>query len=763
MKQPSGKEEMKLTSFTLKSVFRLELMITGFLPVLILSFVVYAFVNTRIKEQALNNLDRFCEKAPGILETSIYRLSSALKHLNLDPASNLPADRKSVFERALKEIRPVLSLEALAVLNSGEEILESTDTPLVAEAMKASGLKEFSSEEVRVSDAFFLSSSDLPLSLICVPLNRKSGVVLLALVKVKTIWDLFQPYLVGDSCRLKIVDSDFRWLAGEGEENLGKDMSPLELKRRLSIRNENTEKEEGLLSSSGFLFKDEYSLSFGASFRFLGGKKGLIRLPGWYVIVLQETREMFAVTEMLQKVLAVLVLVILLMVFLFSRLTRQMVIKPLSLLLELIQKAGKGDYRVRTHMKFSNEIGVIYTHFDTMMEQIQSSRDSLRHEVSEKEKAFFLLKDLNQNLEDRVRERTQEIIHLKQLHESILNSLTSGLFVMNSEKKMVFVNPMARVLLSAGTEPSEHITLDSSLIPSQMRELISFSLKEKKAVDSREIFWEGPGKGKYFGVKTALLSTENKVSHVIVLFNDITDRRNLEHELIQGEKITSCGLLAVGMAHDFNNILNRIKVSVDTILRLCPEGDVAEFAMNSQEAVLEGKSMTHSLMVLGKKEMFTLVPVHLLSSFKIFEEKVSGKGVKESALKIECSDSLTIMAEPIYFQQILFNLYLNAEQASFPDNFKVSLSAFKKGAQCIIQFADNGTGISAETMQHLFEPFYSTKVISEKSGWGMGLAFVKSLVKNMNGRISIASRPGESCVFEMEFPLCITPDAKEKE
>lgn len=738
-------------------------MITGFFPVLILSFVVYAFVNTHIREQALNTLDRFCEKAPGILETSIYRLASALKNSSFDPAGNSSADRQTL-DRAMKEIRPVLQLEGLALMNSSGEIEVSTDTLLMTEALKISGMKEFFFEEAGISEAFFLSSSDLPLSLISIPLSQKSGRGLLALVRVKTLWDLFQPYLVGDSCRLKIISSDFKWLAGEGEENLGKDITPLELKRELIKRNGSTEKEGGLFFSSGFIFKEDHAGSFGAAFQFMGEKKGIVRLPQWYVFVIQETREMFAVAEMLQKVMAVLVLVILLMIFLFNRLTSRMVIKPLSLLLELIQKAGKGDYRVRTHMKFFNEIGVIYTHFDRMMDQIQSSRDSLQHEVSEKEKAFSLLKDLNQNLEERVRERTQEVIHLKQLHESILNALTSGLFVMNCDKEIVFMNPMARDLLSLGKEFPGSITLDSSFIPLEMRNLIFLSLEQKQTVDSREVFLESRGKGKYFGIKTALLSEEERVNHVIVLFNDITDRKKLEQELIQSEKITSCGLLAVGMAHDFNNILNRIKVSVDMILRLSPEGgDAADFALSSLEAVEEGKSMTHSLMVLGKQEMFTLVPVHLLSSFKIFEEKISGKGQKKCPLSMECEKSLTIMAEPLYFQQILYNLYLNAEQASSPENFKIFLKAFKQGDQCLIQFADNGTGISAENRQHLFEPFYSTKVISEKSGWGMGLAFVKSLIKNMNGRITITSEPGESCVFEMAFPLTGITGTKERE
>ena len=745
---------MKRISLTLRSVFRLELMITGFLPVLILSFVLYAFVNTRIREQALNALDRFCEKAPGILETSVYRLSSALKNSSLDQAGNPLAD-SAELERVMKEIHPVLRLEALAVTDSMLRIKAATDDALISEALKVCGLKQISPEEVEITEAFFLPSSDLPLSLISIPLGKKTGAGVLALVRVKAIWDLFQPYLMGDSCRLKIISADYKWLAGEGEEGLGKEIALPELRSHLELQKR---------GGSAFLFRDNQSVSFGGAVRFLGDKKGVISLPRWYVLVMQETREMFAVTDMLERVMIIVLLIILLLVFLFNRLTSRMVLKPLSLLLDLIQKAGKGDYRVRTHVRFFNEIGVIYHHFDSMMDQIQSSRDSLQHEVSEKEKAFSLLKNLNQNLEERVRERTQEIIHLRQLHESILNALTTGLFVVNLEGRIVFVNPMALFLLSVQEEDRTRMTLSSSFIPERMSELISFSLQRKETVDSREIFWESGGKGKYFGVKTALISEGEKVTHVIVLFNDITDRKNLEQELIQSEKITSCGLLAVGMAHDFNNILNRIKVSVDTVLKLSPKhSDVSEFSESALEAIEEGKSMTHSLMVLGKKELFNLVPVHLLSSFKIFEEKLSVKGQKKSALSIGCAESLTIMAEPLYFQQILFNLYLNAEQASSPENFRVSLKAFEREGQCVVQFADNGTGISAENMKHLFEPFYSTKVISERSGWGMGLAFVKSLVKNMNGRINIVSKPGESCVFEMEFPQCSASAIKENE
>ena len=264
-----------------------------------------------------------------------------------------------------------------------------------------------------------------------------------------------------------------------------------------------------------------------------------------------------------------------------------------------------------------------------------------------------------------------------------------------------------------------------------------------------------------------LMDEQGKVTKVIEVKRDITEHKKLEAQYIQAQKMESIGALAGGIAHDFNNILTVIISLGHIMLMQTTEGDPQRQNISDiLEATSRATSLTRELLLFSRKQVSERKPVDLndvLVKTGTFLHRTIGADI---ALKIvPHTSSLLILADRHQLQQVLMNLAVNArdampeggelvlktEQVVLDEGFTTAYGFGKPGAHALLTVSDTGTGMNRETLQRIFEPFFSTKEAGK--GTGLGLAVVYGIIKQHDGFIAACSELGQGATFKIYLPL----------
>lgn len=252
----------------------------------------------------------------------------------------------------------------------------------------------------------------------------------------------------------------------------------------------------------------------------------------------------------------------------------------------------------------------------------------------------------------------------------------------------------------------------------------------------------------------------------LTTFNDLTERRKLEDQLLHAQKMESIGLLAGGVAHDFNNILAAI-VGYGHLLmtKLPPEGPSRGYVEQILNVTDRGAKLTHSIFAFSRKQTTEMKPVrlnHLIRGTESFLRRLINESIE---LKTDLgTEDVMIMADPYQIEQVIMNLVTNARDAisdigsitirtqavTIDDGFMAAQGFGAKGKHVLMTVSDTGYGIDAETRQNMFEPFFTTKEAGR--GTGLGLTVVYGIVKRHNGQILVESEPGKGTVFSVYLP-----------
>jgi hypothetical protein len=267
-----------------------------------------------------------------------------------------------------------------------------------------------------------------------------------------------------------------------------------------------------------------------------------------------------------------------------------------------------------------------------------------------------------------------------------------------------------------------------------------------------------------------LFSSDNQVQGVLTLVADISDRRRLEGELQQAQRMEALGQLAGNVAHDFNNLLTLISGYTE-LMRAHVGSDVRliDLVGNIQGVTDRAALLTGRLLTISRHQSShprTLSPATALRSMREVLGKILGERVQ---LAYEFTDEDGhISIDPGYFDQIILNLAVNARDA-MPDGGTFSILVDKerigpteaarlgvhRGESIELVISDTGTGMDAETLSRCFEPFFTTKEASK--GTGLGLAAVRGVVVESGGTIQVRSVPGNGTSFVIHLPSVPAP------
>ncbi|HNX59502.1 MAG TPA: PAS domain S-box protein, partial [Spirochaetota bacterium] len=262
--------------------------------------------------------------------------------------------------------------------------------------------------------------------------------------------------------------------------------------------------------------------------------------------------------------------------------------------------------------------------------------------------------------------------------------------------------------------------------------------------------------------------TENRVVGVVLVFHDMTEEYSIQDQLRRAQRMEVIGQLAGGVAHDFNNILAVILGTAQILEHGLPQkSDDRALAEDIVGAAIRASELTRQLLAFSRKGKMQMVEIHL---HDIVREvgRLLERSIDKSIKIVENLEapSDVIMGDPSLIQSAILNLAVNARDAmpkggelSFESGI-VSLNEndcatqgveIEPGKYISLSVTDNGEGMSEETRNRLFEPYFTTK--PEGKGTGLGLAAVYGCVRSHHGCIQVQSELGKGSVFRLLFPL----------
>jgi len=254
-----------------------------------------------------------------------------------------------------------------------------------------------------------------------------------------------------------------------------------------------------------------------------------------------------------------------------------------------------------------------------------------------------------------------------------------------------------------------------------------------------------------------LVSKELQQIGRLIIFDDVTDRDELERQLMQADKLSSIGLLAAGVAHEVNTPLAVISTYAQMLAKQI-SGDEQKSKLLDKIAkqTFRASEIVNSLLNFSRTSTTAHAELDmnrvLQDTLGLIEHQLE-KAAIQVKLKLE-EVPLTVKGNSGKLQQVFLNLFLNARDA-MESGGTLSISSWSEDGFVRVEVADNGQGISPENLAKIYDPFFTTK--AARKGTGLGLAVTYGIVHEHGGNIKVESRPGAGSRFEVELPMARKP------
>jgi two-component system cell cycle sensor histidine kinase/response regulator CckA len=321
-----------------------------------------------------------------------------------------------------------------------------------------------------------------------------------------------------------------------------------------------------------------------------------------------------------------------------------------------------------------------------------------------------------------------------------------------------------------GYAAAEIVGLNASmLLPPKFREELSQQVEQVKKGAS----WKGEtvrvrknGKHIDVGLSISLLKGEKGTSSGLsMIARDITERKRLEEELRQSQKMEAVGRLAGGVAHDFNNLLSVI-VGYGYLIHAntTPDHPAHASAQEIMTAAGRAGALTRQLLAFSRKQVLQPEVLDLNSVLKNMDEMLPRLIGEDIDLRImRGKDLRRVKLDPVQLEQVIMNLVVNSRDA-MPNGGKLTIETadvtfdaqdavhhgVSPGQYVLLAVSDTGEGMDEKTQELIFEPFFTTK--EPGKGTGLGLSTVYGIVSQVKGHIWVYSEPGNGTTFKIYFP-----------
>lgn len=443
------------------------------------------------------------------------------------------------------------------------------------------------------------------------------------------------------------------------------------------------------------------------------------------------------------------------MLVLLNLILSKSILHPIMHLRDATQYIADGDLEKDIVMQRNDELGNLADSFRKMRDAIKEQISRMSIEVEERKLAEHNLKITLDSIGDGVisTDINGKITQINPIAEH----LTAW---QAKEAKGKSLNEVFRIVGKDTGEDTEDF-IEKFMVTGEMEVVADRTMLISRKGHQYRIFHSG----------APIRSEVGDTLGVVLVFRDITEEHALQERLRQSQKMEAIGLLAGGVAHDLNNILSGLVSYPDMLLlNRSPEDPMTQPLKTIRKSGKRAASIVQDLLTLSRQSARNMVPLNLNSIVRDFLESPERSDLDKNFKGIEYQleldkELLNIRGSEAHLSKILMNLYTNAFEAMpeggiltigtqncFLATEKAGYEAIPAGEYSVLRLKDTGVGFSDMEIGHLFEPFYTTKVMG-KSGTGLGMSVVWGALKDHNGHIDVISHPKNGAEFVLYFPV----------
>jgi PAS domain S-box-containing protein len=370
----------------------------------------------------------------------------------------------------------------------------------------------------------------------------------------------------------------------------------------------------------------------------------------------------------------------------------------------------------------------------------------------------------NAKLYQSLQRKADEYERLKEFSENIVESIHVGILAADLEDRVESWNSQVEKLTGVLRQDAVGRKL-GELLPEDLCDQLAASREDAGVQNIYQYLLRprGPNvNNATLNIATApLISREGERIGRLIIFDDVTDRAELERRLMQADKLSSIGLLAAGVAHEVNTPLAVISTYAQMLAKqISGDEQKAPLLEKIARQTFRASEIVNSLLNFSRTSPTEFVPVDLNKVVRETLSLVEHQFMKSSVkVDLGLDENLTLIkGSPGKLQQVFLNLFLNARDAmesagasGGSQGGTLAIETSRWNGAVRVRVCDSGMGIAPENLARIFDPFFTTK--GAVKGTGLGLSVSYGIVREHGGDIEVQSQPGKGTQFQLTFPV----------